>query len=535
MSEPFAFRHLNRLVGVFVIGSATVLLTGVVLIGKARHWLAKEFTVTVAFDRNNLGLLRAGLPVKIQGTDAGEVVGAARQDAANTVAHLALREEFRTQLRADAKAIIHTPIAGFLGETFIEIWPGQAEEPFSVESGVITQLPGDDLLEQARHSITNFGQASGELRDLISENRKELAATMTAVRTTAEAVAVLVAENRVAVNSALTRMEEMTHQVADAVAENRPNIKATTEALPRTLAAAERTADSVTGAAKSADAAAVALTATAGEVTAAAHTANSVVNENRTDLSQAMADLHDLLQSATAATDNLEAISAQVAAGKGSLGKVVMSDEAHDKLVKVADNANTTMEQIQPLITTITTVKLYLGVAGGGDLNSGVTDSSAWLRLEPNDHKFYQGGVTYQGPPRSLDPAVETNEGFPLDFDLQLGWRFLPHEGGHWINASAGVLNSRLGGVIGSNLWSDRLGAEVMVRGKQNNREETDRRYEDGNVLVRATVSLRLVWLVYADVGVNDLAGTPGWWLGGQIELLDNDLRNLTTFGPLFR
>ena len=534
MSEPFAFRHLNRLVGVFVIGSVAVLLAGVVLIGKARHWLAKEFTVTVAFDRNNLGLLRAGLPVKIQGTDAGEVTGAI-QDAVNTVARLSLREEFRSQLRADAKAIIHTPIAGFLGETFIEVWPGQAEAPFNPETGTITQLPGDDLLEQARHSITNFGQASAELRDLIAENRKELVATMGAVRATAEAVAALVIDNRTAINNALTRMEEMTHQVAAAVAENRPNVKATTDALPRTLAAVERTSDTVTATAKSADAAAVALTATANEVTTAARTANTIVTENRAEFSQAMADLHALLASATAASDNLEVISAQVASGQGSLGKVVMSDEAHDKLMQVADNTNKTFDQIEPLISTITTVKLYIGIDGGGDVNSGVTDTSAWLRLEPNPHKFYQGGITYQGPPNNLDPEVETNEGFPLDFDFQLGWRFFPKEQGHWITTSAGVLNSRLGGVVGSNLWRDRLAAEVMVRGKQNNRPNTDRRYEEGDVLVRATVSLRLVWLVYAEVGVNDLTGTPGLWVGGQIELLDNDLRNLTTFGPLFR
>ncbi len=539
MSEPFAFRHLNRLVGVFVLGSATLLLAGVVLIGKARHWLAKEFTVTVAFDRNNLGLLRAGLPVKIQGTDAGEVTGAI-QDAVNTVARLSLREEFRSQLRADAKAIIHTPIAGFLGETFIEVWPGQAEAPFNPDSGLITQLPGDDLLEQARHSITNFGQASAELRDLIKDNRKELVATMGAVRATAEAVALLVTENRAAITSALTRMEEMTHQVADAVAENRPNLKASTEALPKTLAAVERTADTVNATVQTADTALVAVTATANEVTTAVQVATSVINENRTDLAQAMADLQALLHSATAASDNLEVISAQIATGQGSLGKVVMSDEAHDKVMIAVDHANHTFEQVEPLIATVTTVKLYLGAAGGGDLNSGVTDASAWLRLEPNPDKFYQGGVTYQGPPRSLSPEDETNDGFPLDFDFQLGWRFFAKDGeatlsGHWLSTSVGVLNSRLGGVIGSNLWRDRLGAELMVRGKQNNRPDTDRRYEEGNVLVRATLSMRLAWLVYANVGANDLTGTPGWWLGGQVELLDNDLRNLTTFGPLFR
>lgn len=535
MSEPFAFRNLNRLVGAFVISSAVVLLAGVVLIGRARHWLSKEFTVTVEFDRNNLGLLRPGLPVKIQGADAGEVASA-RQEGDHTVARISLREDFRAQLRQDAKAIIHTPIAGFLGETFIEIWPGQEDAPFEIESGLITQLPGDDLLQQARFTITSFGQASTQLRDLISENRKEIIATVVAVRTTAEVVAKLVADNQKAVNDALTRMETLSRQASEIIAENRASIKATTDALPAAVAAATDTVLAVGDTARSADAAVQVVAATAADVGATARTANAVIGENRDELALAMADLRALINEADGVARDLKVVSAQVAAGKGSLGKLAMEDTAHDKAMAVADNVNKTLTDIQPILSTVVSVKLYLGASGGGNLDSGVATGSGYLRLEPTPDKFYQGGVTYRGAPNDLSSKAETNEGFPLDFDLLIGWRFLPKaDSGHWATIGVGILESRLGGVVGSNLWSDRLAVESLIRGKHFNRDETDRRHEDGRVEVRAAARLRLAWRVFALVGVDDIVDNPGLWIGGRVELLDNDLRNLTTFGPLFR
>jgi ABC-type transporter Mla subunit MlaD len=535
MSEPFAFRHLNRLVGVFVISSAVVLLAGVMLLGRARHWLAKEFTVTVAFDRNNLGLLRSGLPVKIQGTDAGEVVSA-RQDTSHTVARVALREEFRSQLRADAKAIIHTPIAGILGETFIEIWPGQAEAPFSIEDDLITQVPGDDLLQQARASITSIGEAANQLRDVIAENRTAIAGSVRQVEATAASVGKLVEENRTAVNAALTRMETMTKQVEEVIAENRPQVKAATAALPAAVTAIRDTATAAGDTAKATTAAANAITATATDVGATARTTTAVISENRDEVALAMADLRQLMTQAESVTADLKVAAAQVAAGKGSLGKLVMEDTAHDKLVTVATKAEQTLDGIQPIIATISSVKLYLGVLGGENAKSGVTTGSAYLRLEPTADKYYQGGVTYRGAPRDLDPEVAQSEGFPLDFDLLIGWRFLGKDDGtHWFSLGAGVLESRLGGVVSSDIWADRLSLVVQARGTHGNREENDRRYEEGNISLRATASLRVAWRLSLLAGGDDLANHPGAWGGLRLELLDNDLRNLTTFGPLFR
>jgi hypothetical protein len=67
-----------------------------------------------------------------------------------------------------------------------------------------------------------------------------------------------------------------------------------------------------------------------------------------------------------------------------------------------------------------------------------------------------------------------------------------------------------------------------MVRAKDSDRELNDRRYEDGDVLVRATAVYRVWSRVYVFAGVDDAVDEPGFWGGLRIDLLDNDLRNVT-------
>jgi hypothetical protein len=74
-----------------------------------------------------------------------------------------------------------------------------------------------------------------------------------------------------------------------------------------------------------------------------------------------------------------------------------------------------------------------------------------------------------------------------------------------------------------------------MARGKQNNRDLDDRRYERGSVLLRATASLRPWRTTYLVAGVDDCIDAPGLWVGARLEFLDNDLRNLTSVGGLLK
>ena len=99
--------------------------------------------------------------------------------------------------------------------------------------------------------------------------------------------------------------------------------------------------------------------------------------------------------------DVLLCLTGQIAAGKGTLGKLVFEDTLHEKAVLAADNFNQRMEEIKPITSGFTTLKFIGGLEAGINTESGVTDTYAYLRIEPRPWKFYQSGVSYRTAPNS--------------------------------------------------------------------------------------------------------------------------------------
>ncbi len=537
MTEPFKFRHLNRLVGAFLIGSTAILMASVVIFGRADRWFEKHFTATVRFDRSNLGLLRSGLPVKIQGIEAGEVV-VARPAGDGTLVELQVRDAFREQLRGDARAILHTPIAGIFGETFIEILPGASEIPFNPTTDTMAQEPGDDLVAQARGAIIAIGGAATQLREVLAENRKEVAAAVAGVRRTADQTAALVEENREALRGTLTRLDHLSQQVDTLVTTSAPHLSASAERLPQVLDGVQTTTAAV---GRTAEASATAAAAIAGAATAMGRTADSataVLDANQVKITESLDELASLLQRADAIATDLEKVSAKVAAGEGSLGKFVMADTAHDTAIKAIETLQKRMDELEPVISSIGHLRLFIGVEGGHDARSGSSTGGVYLRLEPRSWKFYEGGLTYRTASEDVEAEVEADTVVPVDFSILLGWRFFEAEAKdrHHLSLAVGLIETRPGLRVDVPLGTRHLVWRTLARWKHDNRNLDDRRYEEGHVLVRSTLD---AWIwpdhIALTAGGNDLGDQPGAWFGLRGELQDNDLKNITQVSALFR
>lgn len=535
MSQPFRYRHLDRLVGAFMLGGVAILLGGVVLVGQARHWLRKPFPITIRFEQNSLGLLRPGLPVKVQGQEAG-AVESSHVEGKDVYVRVLVHSEFQGTLRTDCRAVLRTPIAGFLGETFIEILPGNGE-PLP-DGKVVEFQPSEDLLEQARLTIIRFGEAAGQLRDLVQENRAEARAAVAGIRATADSLHATVDENRKGLQTAITRIEEMTREVSLLVAENRPAIKATGERLPGAVDALKTTIDKVGTGADRTGAAADEIGKGANAIGESAKTIGVMVDETRDPLKRTLADLSSLAARIDSLAADLQKVSAQVAAGKGSLGKLVMEDSAHDHAVKATQELTQRLEELEPIIKSIQETQLIMGLEGGGNTRSGSSTGMAYLRYEPRAWKFFQAGASYRTAPS--DRTViddESADSLPVDFNLVLGWRYLPASDWSYYHLSlaGGVVESRLGGWAEIPLFTERLTLKLMLRQKHSNRVETERRYEEGAVMARAWIEARMWRRTFISAGYDDLAGLPGPWFGIRAELADNDIRNVASIAGLFK
>ena len=500
MADPFRFRTSHRLVGVFVLLAIAVVVAGVVLMGRSRRWFEGSVAVEVDVPAQDVGLLRPGLPVKMIGSLAGEVDAIAStvriEDSAAWVrVRLRLARSFRDSLRADAAAVIRTPVAGLFGETFVELVPGSALAPLAADVALAAR-PQVDLVAEARRSINQFGDMAGQVRDLVAENREGV---QQAVR---------------ALNQLIARVDALGEQVATVVGENRDDLRDATGRLPGAVDAIREGAREIG--------------AGAGEIRAA-------VAENRPAVKATFDNLAPVAARLDALAADLGIITAKVAAGEGTVGKLVMEDAAHDRLVEATANLNQRIEELKPIIASILELKLYAGIDGGTNLDTGSITGHVYLRLEPKPWKFYQAGISYRTAPDDRDVGPEDDD-LPVDFNLVLGWRWFERAPGYVLSVAGGVVESRVGGWVDIALLRDeRLVLRTLVRDTMRNRDQDDRRYEPGQVLVRSVLAARVWSRIYVSAGVDDVVEDPAAWVGLRAELLDNDLRNLTQVTGLFR
>lgn len=360
----------------------------------------------------------------------------------------------------------------------------------------------------AKDAMERFGKASTEIEQMVKENRVEIKQAITNFKDTGDRITKLVDENREGVKAAIERMEQAAKEVKEAVAENRPKLKEAIDKAPEAV-------DNVSGAAK--------------EV-------KEAVAENRPDIRSAIQDVKNATPKIERTADNLAVITDQVASGKGTIGKAVFEDTLHDKAVATVDNVNQRVEEVKPVTRDFAELKFVLGVEGGMDANTGAGEGGAYLRVQPRPYKFYEAGVVYRTAPTDRETRDDDPDKLSVDFNLVFGWRWFPDDDHQFyrLTTAAGLISTKLGAMVGFNLTPD-LSIVAMARQKDNTRELDDRRYEEGKVMVRAVVKYSLWDRVHLMAGVNDLADRPGFWGGIRLDVVDNDLRNLTSVSAFVR
>jgi ABC-type transporter Mla subunit MlaD len=380
-------------------------------------------------------------------------------------------------------------------------------------------------IDSARTSLDAFGGTSQQIGAVVAENRTTLKAAIANSERMTASIADLVAENRATVKATMANAERMTAEIAELVSENRTTVKA---ALERLEAAGAQVALLIEENRKNVQATTEKLPAAVDNLAQAAGQIRDAMAENRQDLRTAMVGVASFAPKLDRIGDNLEKVTAQIAAGKGTIGKLVMDDAIHDQASAVLTSAGERLEEVKPFTQGMSQLKISAGLEGGGNLGSGAARGEAYLRLEPEPWKFYQLGVSYRTAPTERKVLPDDPNKFTFDLNAAFGWRWLPNDDleRYRFSLAGGIIESKLG------MWTDwaitrDIDLRIMGRMKDNNRLPDDRRYEKGDFMLRATASWRVYdrwWLI---AGGDDLLGKDaGVFVGLRAELLDNDLRN---------
>ena len=264
-------------------------------------------------------------------------------------------------------AIAHVANLGLLGEKYIELDPGPANAPVIPQEQTVV-LHGSQ--PASMDDITNQVAA-------IANDVKAITASLRGVMTgpTGEQRLVDIVEN----------VRSITAQMRDLIAANRTNVDAT-------MANARVVSESLR----------VEIPRLASAIDHMATQMSGTVGENREDVRHIVENLRTLSADLKTTSDNLNAVTGQIRSGEGTVGKLLYSNEAHDRLTAALGSVESGVNELRNTLGRVGKMQLDLGLNGdyyaglpsqqdGAEKVGGNSRSAVWLRLIPNPerNRFY--------------------------------------------------------------------------------------------------------------------------------------------------
>jgi len=453
--------------------------------------------------------------VRVAGVRVGKVTDVRLRPDGKAEVELEIDKD--VQLHSNAFARVAN--LGLLGEKYVEIEPGSANAPIVPETQKIV-LSGsepasmDDVTNQVSAIATDVKAITESLRGALGGPAGQQR-----------------------LNEIVENVRQVTVQMRELVAANRSNVDATlanaraiSESLklqiPRLAASIDKTANEIGG----------------------------TVGENREDIKVIVENLRKLSSDLKVSTENLNAITGQVKSGEGTVGKLVYSDEAHDKLSKALTAVEGGVTELKNTLGRVGRMELDLGINAdyyaGLQQNSpaedlfGTSRSAVSLHLVPNPDKnrFYHVELANTPFGHRRDKVVEetiTNPATGLSsttitkqtkFDqgfvasAQVGWNLQP------LVVRLGLIDST-GGAGVDYKYNDRISAtaEAFDFSKRYDNQPHLRLY--GEYVFRSEKANTPA--IFVRSGIDNPFNQTAFTFGGGIRWRDDDLKYLLGSIPI--
>ena len=179
----FKFRHLEKIVGLFIILSLLTVLVAVIAIGRAQNWFEKNFFYRSVFTQ--AAGINPGSAVQMMGINIGEVIAVNLNAEDQIEVKFKVREKFLDKIRSDSVA--RAASASLLGGKVLEITVGSPllsrVEPLSVlpaeEGGGLAELLKSGRLESILSKVDGIIFHVQELSEKLAASSDQLKATLT--------------------------------------------------------------------------------------------------------------------------------------------------------------------------------------------------------------------------------------------------------------------------------------------------------------------------------------------------------------------
>lgn len=317
--------------------------------------------VKVVFD--NAAGLEDEATVRIGGVRKGHVTKIESLPDGRALVTMTVMDD--VPLHSDASAKIAN--LGLLGERYVEIDPGTAGAPVLTQQSV--QIPGaqtasiDEITDEVAAIAKDVRAITTSMRSVMGgpQGEQRLEDIVENVRLITAEVRALIGANRANVDATLANTRAITEHLR--------------AEIPRLAATLDRAANQIAG----------------------------TVGENREDVRGVVQNLRTLSADLRTTADNLNDITGHVRSGEGTVGKLLYSDEAHERLTGALASVEGGVKSLQDTLGRATRIQMDLGITGdyyaglgpqevgGVPTSEGAARAAVGLRLVPNPerNRFY--------------------------------------------------------------------------------------------------------------------------------------------------
>ncbi|MEW6720851.1 MAG: MlaD family protein [Thermodesulfobacteriota bacterium] len=248
MEQDPRFKHLETVVGAFVLAALATLVAAVVYLGTASDIFGDKYHLRFRSD-SGAGLQK-GMPVKLSGFRIGRIQKLALDDQAKVVVWIRIDRKYSRWIRKDSTATLYKE--GLVGDSVIDISVGSPDKPELEEddflpfeaagelSDIAIRLSDSvqEVLGEVRHTVDYINDPDGDVKKTLA-NVRLLTANLEETRRNADALLRNVADN---VGKVGPMFESMTALVDDVGRTVTPMLDNVSLRIPVLLERVEKTA-----------------------------------------------------------------------------------------------------------------------------------------------------------------------------------------------------------------------------------------------------------------------------------------------------
>lgn len=156
MNQPFKFRYVNEIAGVFVLGAIGLLIAVIFLAGRAQGFFEPKFTLYAEFttEEGSFGLQK-GSDVRIRDAVAGTVSSIVPAGSGALKATLVIKESFHPFVRLNSRAVVKKTLI-VAGDSYIDISSGDLHSSLMPDNNPIQCIKDTQIIEQAEKLIDDL-------------------------------------------------------------------------------------------------------------------------------------------------------------------------------------------------------------------------------------------------------------------------------------------------------------------------------------------------------------------------------------------